>query len=76
MVHHRVIPLKSVAALQVYFGGAHARFYLSANACGINCMTSMSCLLRKKVLDEEGGLAALSCYLGEDFFLAQLFINK
>ncbi|XP_067941352.1 ceramide glucosyltransferase-like [Watersipora subatra] len=61
---------------KVYFGGAHARVYVSANAVGINCMTSMSCLFRKKILDEEGGLESLSSYLGEDFFLAQLINNK
>ena len=49
---------------------------MSANAFGINCMTSMSCIFRKKILDDEGGLATLGSYLGEDYFLAQLIINK
>lgn len=62
--------------MQLWFGGAHARVYMSANAFGINCMTSMSCIFRKKILDDEGGLATLGSYLGEDYFLAQLIINK
>ena len=65
-----------IQPFQVYFAGAHARSYVSANVAGINCMTSMSCMFRKKILDEEGGLASLSSYLGEDFFLNQLIINK
>jgi len=60
----------------VWFGGAHARIYLFANAFGFNCMTSMSCVFRKKILDEEGGLVSMGNYLGEDFFLTQLIINK
>ena len=49
---------------------------MAANSFGLNCMTSMSCMFRKKILDEEGGLKTLGAYLGEDYFLAQLIINK
>ncbi|XP_067938630.1 ceramide glucosyltransferase-like [Watersipora subatra] len=61
---------------QLWFGGAQARVYMAANAFGVNCLTSMSCIFRKKILDEEGGLRSLGCYLGEDYFLAQVIINK
>lgn len=35
----------------------------------------MSCIMRKSVLDEMGGLRAFGCYLAEDFFIAQAFID-
>ena len=61
---------------QVYFGTSHARVYLTANVLGINCATGMSALMRKSVLDEAGGIKAFGCYLAEDFFFAQTFLNK
>lgn len=42
---------------------------------GINCHTGMSCVMRKKALDEFGGLRAFGCYLAEDFFIAQAFLD-
>ncbi len=43
---------------------------------GVNCMTGMSCLFRKHVLDEAGGLANLGQYLAEDFYLGQAFHQR
>lgn len=56
---------------KVFFGTVQSRIYLSADALGINCHTGMSCLLRKKVIDQLGGLRAFGCYLAEDFFIAK-----
>ncbi|BFZ18636.1 hypothetical protein BsWGS_21675 [Bradybaena similaris] len=56
---------------QVYFGTMQARNCLSANALNINCSTGMSCLLRRDVLEDVGGLQAFSKYLAEDHFIAQ-----
>jgi ceramide glucosyltransferase len=50
--------------------------YLAINFVGINCVTGMSCLMRKKVIDEAGGLQAFGNYIAEDYFLAQEFLNK
>ncbi|XP_061433426.1 ceramide glucosyltransferase-like [Lethenteron reissneri] len=55
---------------QVYFGTAHARSYVAAHAVGVKCVTGMSCLLRRAVLQQAGGLAAFSPYLAEDYFIA------
>jgi len=56
---------------KVYFGTSHARMYLSANFLGINCATGMSALMRKDILEAEGGLQAFGKYLAEDYFIAK-----
>lgn len=53
-----------------------SRIYLSADLLGINCHTGMSCIMRKSVLKELGGLQAFGRYLAEDFFIAQAFIDN
>ncbi|KAH3801307.1 hypothetical protein DPMN_154955 [Dreissena polymorpha] len=50
--------------------------YLSADILRINCATGMSCLMRKAVLDEAGGMKEFGQYLAEDFFMAQAFIDR
>jgi ceramide glucosyltransferase, putative len=61
---------------KVYFGTYHARIYLFADFFGINCATGMSALMRKKLLDEVGGIAAFAQYLAEDYFFAKSFIDR
>lgn len=56
---------------QVYFGTQHSRVYLLANWFGENCANGMSWLLKKKALEEEGGLGAFAEYLAEDFFMGK-----
>ena len=63
-------------ASQVYFGSQHAKIYLMSDLLGINCVTGMSCLFRKKVIEQVGGLKSLGIYLAEDYHLAQLFIDR
>ncbi|XP_053659376.1 ceramide glucosyltransferase [Anopheles marshallii] len=58
---------------KIYFGTVQSRIYLCADLLGINCHTGMSCLMRKDVLDQLGGVQAFGCYLAEDFFLAKAF---
>uniref|UniRef100_A0A1A9WQA1 ceramide glucosyltransferase n=1 Tax=Glossina brevipalpis TaxID=37001 RepID=A0A1A9WQA1_9MUSC len=56
---------------KIFFGTVQSRIYLSADLLSINCHTGMSCLLRKSVIDELGGLKTFGCYLAEDFFIAK-----
>ncbi|XP_053968005.1 ceramide glucosyltransferase-B-like [Anastrepha ludens] len=66
----------TVVLEQIFFGTVQSRIYLSADLLGINCHTGMSCLLRKSVLDELGGLKTFGCYLAEDFFIAKAIRDK
>jgi len=61
---------------KVYFGTCHSRMYLFINLIGINCVTGMSCLMRKSVIDKVGGLQKFGNYIAEDYFLAKAFIDK
>ncbi len=61
---------------QVYFGTMQSRMYLTINCLGIVCVTGMSCLMRKKVIDDVGGLKAFGNYIAEDYFLAKEFSSK
>ena len=56
---------------QVYFGTQHARVYLLAAWAGDNCANGMSWLVRKRALEQEGGLQAFTEYLAEDFFMSK-----
>lgn len=65
------------AALEkIYFGTSHARVYLVADFFRVNCATGMSALMRKKLIEEVGGLRSFGCYLAEDFFLAKSFMDR
>ena len=61
---------------KVYFGTQHCRMYLFINLIGINCVTGMSCLMRKCVIDNVGGLQVFGNYIAEDYFIAQTFLDK
>jgi ceramide glucosyltransferase len=61
---------------KVYFGTCHSRMYLFINLIGVNCVTGMSCLMRKCVLDKLGGLQKFGNYIAEDYFIAQAFLDK
>jgi ceramide glucosyltransferase len=60
---------------KVYFGTSHARIYLAADCVGVNCPTGMSALMRKKLLDDAGGIKEFGCYLAEDYFFAKSITN-
>lgn len=55
--------------LQVYFGGAHARMYITMNVVGIICVSGMSNLIRKSILDDAGGLQEFAKYISEDYYM-------
>lgn len=61
---------------KVYFGTQHAKMYLSADLLGINCVTGMSCLFRKDVLEDAGGFVYLGKFLAEDYYLGKVFIER
>lgn len=50
--------------------------YLAADFVRVNCHTGMSALIRKSVLDEQGGLKSFGCYLAEDFFIAKSLLDR
>lgn len=60
----------------MYFGTQHAKIYLNTDLFGINCVTGMSCLFRKDVLEEAGGFVYLGKFLAEDYYLGKLFIDR
>lgn len=39
-------------------------------------MTGMSCLMRKDVLDQAGGLVAFAQYIAEDYFMAKAIADR
>ena len=55
---------------KVHFGTQHARMYMTINLIGINCVTGMSCLIRKECIDRVGGLKAFGDYIAEDYYIA------
>ncbi|XP_036288922.1 ceramide glucosyltransferase isoform X3 [Pipistrellus kuhlii] len=61
---------------QVYFGTSHPRSYISAHVTGFKCVTGMSCLMRKDVLDQAGGLIAFAQYIAEDYFMAKAIADR
>lgn len=65
-----------LSLFQVFFGTQQSRLYLSANSIGINCTTGMSCLMRKDLIDQAGGMSAFGKYLAEDYFFAEAIREK
>ena len=43
---------------------------MTINFVGINCVTGMSCLIRRECLERAGGLKAFGDYIAEDFYMA------
>ena len=56
---------------KVYFGTFQARSTLGAFSVGVNACTGMSCLFRKDLIENAGGLAPLGQYLSEDYILSR-----
>ncbi|CAD5115891.1 DgyrCDS4826 [Dimorphilus gyrociliatus] len=61
---------------QVYFGTHHAKIYLNAQILGQNCITGMSVMVRKSIIDEAGGLQAFSSYIAEDYYLSGTIFDR
>lgn len=54
---------------KVYFGGAHARMYITACVFGVNCVSGMLNIVRKSILEEAGGLVEFAKYISEDYYM-------
>ncbi|KAK0043239.1 ceramide glucosyltransferase [Biomphalaria pfeifferi] len=54
---------------KIYFGAFHAKFYIAFNILGFICVTGMSYMFKKTLLDQVNGLAWYGRYLAEDYFL-------
>ena len=61
---------------QIYFGCALARYYIAFNLLGLCCVTGMSYIFKKSVLDQLNGLGWYGRYLAEDFFLTKAMHEK
>ena len=61
---------------QVYFGYALSRFYVAFNALDLCCVTGMSYIFRKSLLDQVNGLEWYGKFLAEDFFLTRALHDK
>lgn len=59
-----------------YFGTWVARYHLAANFFGMNCMMGMSNLMKKRIIDECGGLLHFGQYAAEDYAFANAYLAK
>jgi ceramide glucosyltransferase len=59
-----------------YFGCAQARMYLVSDLFGFICLTGMSFIIKKEILEDAGGLGAYAKYIAEDYFIAQTVHRK
>ncbi|KAL7669577.1 hypothetical protein ACOME3_010229 [Neoechinorhynchus agilis] len=64
------------AVEKVCFGTQQARLYTFLNLLGAPCLTGMSFLFRKSVIDSCGGISAFGSYLAEDFFIGKAFTDR
>ncbi|CAG5133191.1 unnamed protein product [Candidula unifasciata] len=64
------------AVEKIYFGAAMNRFYICFNMLGLGCVTGMSYIFKKALLDQANGLAWYGRYLAEDFFLSRELHKK
>ena len=44
--------------------------YMTINLIGLNCVTGMSCLIRKECIEKAGGLKSFGQYIAEDYYIA------
>ncbi|XP_070210843.1 ceramide glucosyltransferase-like isoform X2 [Littorina saxatilis] len=61
---------------KIYFGCALARYYIAFNILGMCCVTGMSYIFKKSVLDSLDGLGWFGRYLAEDFFLTKAIHDR
>jgi hypothetical protein len=65
-----------VACFQMYFGCALARYYIAFNFLGLCCVTGMSYIFKKSILDQLNGLGWYGKFLAEDYFLTKAMHEK
>lgn len=61
------VPRFTKSTFQVNFA-CMAKYQLSFNLLGFNCVVGMSCLVKKQEYDNVGGMANYGDYLSDDYF--------
>jgi len=59
-----------------YFGSQPAKMALISDMFGINCLTGMSFIIKKEILDDAGGLQTYSNFIGEDYAICNTVVEK
>jgi len=61
---------------KIYFGCVLSKVYLASDLLRIIFVFGMSCLTRKSLLEEVGGMRSFGCYLAEDYFLSKSLMDR
>ena len=61
---------------KIYFGTIHMRNYILFHFFQLDLVMGMSCLIRKPIIDDFGGLVYFGQYIAEDLMMARAFHKR